>query len=134
MSYNFIWENWFYSAIFVQYKCCCRHLCVRFYGKIMPDSVSTKWHIIIGTSNFFKTEIFAHSYNPIIIWQITIHKKLNLLFSIKLLLYPSHHLQKCLLWHFMLFSNMVKFVKVSETPCLLANLGTNRNIKVFRVL
>ena len=30
----------------------------------MPDSVSTKWHMIIGTSNFLKTEIFVHSYNP----------------------------------------------------------------------
>ena len=64
MSYNFIWENWFYSAIFVQYKFCGRHLCVRFHGKIMPDSASTKWHMIIGTSNFFKTDIFVHSYNP----------------------------------------------------------------------
>ena len=54
----------FFSAISVQYKCCGSHLCVRFHGKIMPDSVSTKWHMIIGTSNFFKPEIFAHSYNP----------------------------------------------------------------------
>ena len=30
----------------------------------MPYSVSTKWHMIIGTSKFFKTEIFVHSYNP----------------------------------------------------------------------
>ena len=30
----------------------------------MPDSVSTKWHMILGTSNFLKTEIFVHSYNP----------------------------------------------------------------------
>ena len=57
----------FFSAIFVQYKCCGSHLCVRFHGKIMPDSVSTKWHMIIGTSNFFITEIFVHSYNPIFI-------------------------------------------------------------------
>ena len=58
----------FFSAIFVQYKCCGSHLCVRFHGKIMPDSVSTKWHMIIGASNFFKTEIFVHSYNPIIMF------------------------------------------------------------------
>ena len=57
----------FFSAIFVQYKYCGSNLCVRFHGKIMPDSVSTKWHTIIGTSNFFKNEIFVHSYNPIYI-------------------------------------------------------------------
>ena len=54
----------FFSVIFVQYKCGGSNLCVRFHEKIMPDSVSTKWHMIIGTSNFFKTEILVHSYNP----------------------------------------------------------------------
>ena len=54
----------FFSAIFVQYKCCGSNLCVRFHGKIMPDSVCTKLHMIIGTSIFFKIEIFVHSYNP----------------------------------------------------------------------
>ena len=40
------------------------HFCVRFPGKIMPDSGSTKWYMIIATSNLFKSEIFAHSCNP----------------------------------------------------------------------
>ena len=55
----------FFSAIFVHYKCCGSNLCVWFHGKIMPDSVFTKWDMIIGKSNVFKTEIFVHSYNPI---------------------------------------------------------------------
>ena len=35
---------------------------------LLPEAFSTKWHMIKGTSSFFKPEIFAHSYNPIMIW------------------------------------------------------------------
>ena len=40
----------FFSAFFVQYKCCGSHICVRFHGKIMPNSVSFIHSFIYLTS------------------------------------------------------------------------------------